>query len=263
MSAGVLSDALRAEWTKLRTDPGAGAALLALVVLTIGLSVVTVGTASCPATGCAADPAKVSLTGVDLGLAVAAVLGVLVIGGEYSTRMVSVSMAAMPARGAVLAAKAVVLGAVMLVASTIAVLGCFLAGRLALPGKGFSPAHGYPELSLTHGPVLRAVLGCALYLTLIALLGLGVAAMVRDPAAATGVVLGVLYVLPILTAVVSDKHWRHRLEQASPLTAGLSVQSVSDLHALPIGPWHGLGVVALWAATALAGGWAVLRLRDV
>jgi ABC-2 type transport system permease protein len=263
MSAGVLVDALRAEWTKLRTDPGAAAALVGLLVLTVGLSVLTVATANCPDGGCAVDPGKISLTGVDLGLAVAAVFGVLVIGAEYSSRMVTVSMAAMPARGALLAAKALVLGAVVLAASTLAVLGCWLAGRLTLPGHGFSTAHGYPALSLTNGTMLRAVFGCALYLTLIALLGLGVAAMVRDPAAATGIVLGLIYVLPILAAVVSDKHWRHRLEQVSPLTAGLSVQATTDLHGLPISPWHGLIVVAAWAAAALLGGWAVLRLRDV
>ena len=72
----------------------------------------------------------------------------------------------------------------------------WLAGRLILPGRGFTPAHGYPPLSLGDGPVLRAAAGSALYLALIALLSLGVAAAVRDSALAIGIVLGLLYALP-------------------------------------------------------------------
>jgi ABC-2 type transport system permease protein len=199
---------------------------------------------------------------VQLGQAFAAVLGVLVIGGEYGSRMVTVTLAAVPARGTVLAAKAAVLSALVLAAGAVAVPVSLLAGRILLPGNGFSPAHGYPELTLTHGPVLRAVVGSVLYLTLVALLGLGTAAAVRDPATAVGTVLGLLYVLPILTAVVSDQHWHKRLERLSPMTAGLTVQATTDLHTLPISPWHGLAVVAVWAAGALLAGAAVLRWRD-
>ncbi len=61
-------------------------------------------------------------------------------------------------------------------------LGSLLAGRLILPGHGFTAAHGYPPLSLGDGPVLRAAAGSVLYLALIALLSLGIATIVRDSA---------------------------------------------------------------------------------
>jgi hypothetical protein len=37
-------------------------------------------------------------------------------------------------------------------AGAVAVLGSVLAGRLILPANGSTAAHGYPLLSLSHGP---------------------------------------------------------------------------------------------------------------
>jgi ABC-2 type transport system permease protein len=142
------------------------------------------------------------------------------------------------------------------------VLGAWLAGRLILPGRGFTAAHGYPPLSLTDGATLRAMAGSVLYLTLVALLSLGLAAAVRDAATGVGVVLGLLYLGPVLVSVVSDPDWERRLRQATPGDAGMAVQHTLDVASLPIGPWPGLGVVALWAAGALLLGGLLLRLRD-
>jgi ABC-2 type transport system permease protein len=212
-----LTGALHAEWTKLRTAPGTGWMLLAAIVLTIAVSAVTdAGTGCRTGLVCQPDPAKLSLTGIDLGQAVVAVLGVLAIGTEYSTGMIGVTFTAMPRRTTVLAAKATVLTAVVLLAGTLAASGSVLAGRLILPGHGFTPAHGYAALSLGDGPVLRAALGSALYLGLIALLSLGITTIARDPAVAVGVVLGLLYLFPIVTSVVSNPHWQRHLEQIGP-----------------------------------------------
>ena len=195
-----LRDALHAEWTKLRTAPGAFWLLLAIIVVTVALSAAAAGAAKCPAVGsagCAQDPAKISLTGVDLGQAVVAVLAVLVISGEYSTGMIRTTLEAMPRRSTVLVAKAAVLTGLVLAAATIAVLGSLLAGRLLLPGNGFTAAHGFAPLYLGDGPVLRAATGSVLYLALIALLSLGTATAVRDSGVAIGLVLGLLYLFPI------------------------------------------------------------------
>jgi ABC-2 type transport system permease protein len=86
--------------------------------------------------------------------------------------------------------------------------------------------------------------------------------VVRDAAAATGMVLGLLYLTPIIVTLVSDPTWNARLQKLSPMTAGLAVQSTVGVEALPIAPWSGLGVLALWAAAALTAGGLVLRLRD-
>ena len=256
-----MREALHAEWTKLRTAPGTLWLLLAVVALTVALSAGAAAAVRCPSAGCGQDPARISLTGVELGQAVVAVLGVLVISGEYGTGMIRTTFTAMPRRTTVLAAKAAILTGLVLAAGTIAVLASVLAGRLILPGHGFTAAHGYPPLSLGDGPVLRAAAGSVLYLALIALLSLGAATIVRDSAVAVGAVLGLLYLFPII-AVVTDPHWRRHLEQIGPMSAGLAIQATTGLRSLPLSPWAGLGVLAAWAAAALLTGGLLLQLRD-
>jgi len=62
--------------------------------------------------------------------------------------------------------------------------------------------------------------------------------------------------------VIRDPRWVHRIERAAPSSAGLAVQATRDLTSLPIGPWAGLGVLALWATGALLLGGLLLRRRD-
>jgi ABC-2 type transport system permease protein len=216
----------------------------------------------CPAAGCGGDPARISLTGVEFGQAAVAILAVLTISGEYSSGMIRTTLTAMPHRITVLTAKAVVLAGLALVAGTVGVTGSALAGRLLLPGHGFTAAHGFAPLSLADGPVLRAVAGSVLYLMLVALLSLGVATAVREPAVAIGMVLALLYLFPIIAQVAASQQWYRHLEQVGPMTAGLAIQATTGLHNLPIQPWAGLGVLAAWAAAALLAGGLVLRLRD-
>jgi ABC-2 type transport system permease protein len=253
---------LHAEWTKVRTVPGTIWQLLAAIALTVAVSAAASAAVTCPDAGCGQDPAKVSLTGIDLGQAVVALLAVLTISNEYSTGMIRTTLTAMPRRLMVLAAKAAVLTGLVLVAGTVAVLACVLAGRLILPGHGLGPAHGYRLLSLGDGPVLRAAAGSVLYLALIGLLSLGVATAVRDAAVAIGTVLGLLYLFPILTAAIRNPDWQRHLQQIGPMSAGLAIQATIGLARLPIAPWAGLGVLAAWSAAALLAGGLLLRLRD-
>lgn len=255
-------DALRAEWTKFRTVAGPGWLLAAGIALTAGVSAIAANSVTCPRGGCQIDPAKVSLTGIYLGQVIVAIVAVTCVSGEYSTGMIRLTLTAVPRRWQVLAAKVAVTGAVTLAAGAVTVLACVLAGRALLYGHGISPAHGYPALSLASGPALRAAAGSVLYLALIALLGLGVAAMVRDSAASIGIVLGLLFLFPIVTSFVGDAHLQRHLEQISPMTAGMYIQATTNLRSLPLTPWQGLGVLALWAAGALLAGGLLLRLRD-
>ena len=253
------AETVHAEWTKLRTVASTGWLLAGIVAVTVLVSVAAVAAATV-APG--VDQAKLSLTGVQAGQAVVAVLAVLVIGNEYSTGMIRVTLTAMPRRLSLLAAKSAIVGGLTLAAGIVAVLSSALTGRLILPGRGFTAAHGYQPLSLVNGPDLRAACGSVLYLALIALLSLGIATVIRDSAIAMGCVLALLYLFPIVTAVVSNQHWQRHLEQAGPMTAGLYIQATVGVRALPLTPWQGLGVLALWAAGALLLAGLVLRLRD-
>lgn len=257
-----MTAALRAEWTKLRTSPGTAGLLLAVVAATVAVSAAAAASARCPAAGCGQDPGKISFTGVDLGQAAVAIVAVLAVSTEYSTGMIRTTLAAMPRRITVLAAKAAIVTGLTLAAGTLAILGSLLAGRLILPGHGFTAAHGFAPLSLADGPVLRAAAGSVLYLALIALLSLGAATAVRDSAVAIGLVLGLLYLFPIVAGVVSDPYVQRHLQQIGPMTAGLEIQATTGLRSLPLSPWAGLGVLAAWAAGALLAGGLLLRLRD-
>jgi ABC-2 type transport system permease protein len=211
---------------------------------------------------CPLDTTKLSLTGVQFGQAVVVVLAVLAISNEYSTGMIRVTLAAMPGRYEVLAAKALVVAATVLVAGAVGVLGSVLVGHLVLPGHGFTSARGFQPVWLSDGPTLRAACGSVLYLALIAMLSLGVALMARDSAVAIGTVLALLYLSPILLAFIGNAHWQHRLERWTPTVAGLTIQDTVGLRSLAITPWAGLGVLALWAAGALLAGGLTFRLRD-
>ena len=191
-----------------------------------------------------------------------AILAVLAICDEYSTGMIRITLAAVPRRDAVLAAKAAIIAGLVLVAGAVAVLGSVLAGHLILPGHGFTAARGFHPVWLTYGPTLRAACGSVLYLALIALLSLGVAAH--------GAGLGRLHrrraraAVPVPDHLASSgtQHWQHRLERWTPTVAGLAIQATTGLRSLAISPWAGLGVLALWAAAALLAGGLVLRFRD-
>ncbi|WP_328906255.1 ABC transporter permease subunit [Streptomyces sp. NBC_00234] len=253
----------RSEWTKLRTDSGNVWLLLGVVVLTLAVGAAVVMNARCDAPGCGEDATKLSLSGVMVGQVVVAVVAVLMVGNEYGTGMMRTTVAAVPRRLTVLFSKAAVLGAVTLVAGAIGVFGSLLIGRTVQPGLGFTEAHGYEALSPADSETLRAAVGSVLYLVLIGLLGLGIALIVRSSATAIGIVLGLLFFFPILTQVIADPDWQRLLQQIAPMTAGLSVQTTIGVDQLPIGPWEGLGVVALWAFGALAVGGVMLRTRDV
>ena len=151
---------LHAESTKLRTIAGPAWLLIATVAVTLAISAAAMAAVRCPSgIACPVDTAKLSLTGIQFGQAVVAILAILVISGEYSTGMIRTTFTAMPHRLTVLGAKAAILGGLVLAAGTIAVLACVLTGRLDPARPRLHRGAGFPPLSLADGPVLRAAAG--------------------------------------------------------------------------------------------------------
>jgi ABC-2 type transport system permease protein len=259
--------ALLAEWTKLRTVPSTGWTLLAAVVMTTAVGALVTWDLTPPNCersdpSCDFDLAKLSLSGVYIGQAAVVVLAVLAVTAEYEAGMIRTTLAACPRRLTVLGAKVAVLASVVLLVSVVSVLGSLVAGREVLARGGFTAAEGYRPLSLGDGPTLRAYGGTVLYLGLVAIVALGLGFVVRHTGGTVTLVLGLLYLAPIITIAVSDPRWREWIEQVSPMTAGLSIQATLRLDALPISPWRGLGVVALYAAASTAAAAVALRFRD-
>ena len=234
---------LRAEWQKLRTVPD----LAVLMALTVALTVAGSWVSSAFAVPGEGDPVRIALLGVQVGQAVAAIAGVQIVAGEFGTGMIGATLLAVPRRGRMLAAKALLLSASTVVAAVIGVLSSLAIARslLSIP---------------IDGSVARAVTLSILQLLLIALLGLGVGALARNAVAAVGVVLGLLYLMPILLPMFLNPDVQRVLFRLSPGTAVQALQSTTA--DLPLRPWPALGVIALWTAAALLLGAASLTRRD-
>ena len=251
---------LGAEWTKLRTVRSARWTLLAILGLTVGLSLLLASGSSSTGGGGDNDLVRDSLVGVYLALFAVVAFGVVSITSEYATGLIHSTFTAMPRRGRVLLAKAFLVGVSVLVAGLVASATSFVVGQHVLRDNGYT-GPGYPAWTLHDGPAQRAVVGSALLLSAIALLSLGVGAILRHGAAAITTLLALLFV-PLVFANTLPEQVRELVQKASP-GAGFAVQqTVARQDALPIGPWIGLGVTFAWAAAALLLGVVLIRVRD-
>jgi ABC-type transport system involved in multi-copper enzyme maturation permease subunit len=254
-------DVVHAEWTKLRTVRSSWLALLTMLAgaVAIGVIVCAAQAANWDSMSVAAranfDAPFVSLTGLFIGQVAGGVLGVLAITSEYASGMIRTTFAAVHGRRQVLAAKALaVLGATLVVA-LLSSLVAFLAGQAILSGKGAG-------VSITDATAVRAVMGGGLYITALALLGLGLGAIVRHSAGAIMAFIGLVLVLPMVVAPLPNP-WGRQIAQWLPANAGQAV--VSSRHAagiVELHPWAGFAVVVAWAAAALGLGAWLLTRRD-
>jgi ABC-2 type transport system permease protein len=200
------------------------------------------------------DSVRVSLGGLHLSQIAIGLLGVLAVTGEYSSGMIRATLAAVPQRRLLLTAKALVLTAAVAVTSIAACLAAYLAFQ------AFLPAGDALRTTLADPGVLRAVTGAGLYLTILALLGFGLGAVLRSSAGAVAVLFGVLFV-PTLLAALLPPSWQDAIGRYLPMNAGDAVYTVRP-EAHTLGPWAGLGVFCLYAAAALAAGFVLIGRRD-
>ena len=253
---------LHAEWTKLRSVRSTMWSLLLLVIFVPGLTVlVTAVTVSQwsktdPSTRAqiVADPTSTILGGgFQLGQLTIAVLGVMVIATEYSTGMIRASLLAVPRRTPMLAAKAIVFAAVVFVFGEIVAFPSFFIGAAIL--------HSHAPVSIGDPGVLRAVIGAGLYLTVLGLFALAIAAIVRHTAGAITGVIAFILVLAPLTQLLPGRVGKH-VHAYMPTEAGHLIgqahQAKNDL----LTPWQGLGVFCLWTAVLLAVATYLLQRRD-
>jgi hypothetical protein len=135
------------------------------------------------------DPLSFSFTGLVLAQLAFGVLGILVISSEYTTGLIRTTFAAVPRRRTVVAAKAAVTAAVSLAAGEIIAFASFAAGQLPLMAK-------HLNVTLAGPGVLRGVLAAGLYLAIIALVGLGLGAIIRHTAGAVAAMFGLVFLIP-------------------------------------------------------------------
>jgi ABC-2 type transport system permease protein len=243
------------EWRKLRTIRSTWYIMALFAVSMIGLAMIALsheGYAQMSAADRASfDPTHDCFIGLVLGQLLLGVLGVLAITSEFSSGMIRATFAAVPSRPLVLAAKAAVLGTVTLAAGEIVAFAAFFAGQAALQAQA-------PHATLGQPGVLRAVLIAGAYPALIALIGLGIGALIRHTAGAICTLVGVLFVLPLLFVTPSLQNTAGNF-LPHPMANSLTAVKPSP-HMLPPGLIFGL-LCAYAVAALAAGAWALAR-RD-
>jgi ABC-type transport system involved in multi-copper enzyme maturation permease subunit len=263
--SSVFPSVLRSEWTKLRSVRSTYWTLLATVVATVGISalITSIYVSKYPTMSAKDradfDPTSFSLNGVFLAQLAIGVLGVLVITGEYSTGAIRSTLAAVPQRRTLLAAKATVFTGVTLVVGLLSCFAAFLVGQAILSSQGLQAHLGNPG-------VLRAVVGSGLYLAVLGLLALGIGTLIRHSAGAIAALFGVILVLPGLVQLLPTS-WSDNIGKYLPSNAGQAIARTIHTTAQSRGgpslsPWLGLGVFSLYAALALAAAAFVLSRRD-
>jgi len=248
----------RMEWLKLRSVRSTGWTLLVFAAGMIGLAILVMihqhwATMSAPDRA-SFDPTEMSFAGLSIGQLALGVLGALVITTEFSTGMIRATLAAVPRRPLLLAAKAAVLGAVALVVGEIFAFAAFAVGELVLR----SPA---PHATLGQPGVLRAVLMAGAYPALIALMALGLGAVIRHTAGAISAVVGILFVLPLILLPLGTSI-QNSVGQFMPMLIAENSLTAVKPQSHTLSPGVGFGVLCLYAVVALAvGTWALVR-RD-
>lgn len=208
-----------------------------------------------------------TLAGTFAGLIVMVVVGTMFATGEYRRGLMRTTLAATPRRGRVLAAKAIVVGAVTFVTGTVAAAVVVALGQRVLRAAG---VYVHPAGSLTE---LRVVAGTGALLAVAAVFALALGTLLRrgTTAVTAAVVAIVLPYLLVVAALPTDAaRWVLRVAPAAAFALQQSAKQydqVANLYTpmdgyFPLPPWAGFAVLAAWTALALAGAAYTLRRRD-
>jgi ABC-type transport system involved in multi-copper enzyme maturation permease subunit len=246
----------RSEWTKLwslrSTRWSLLAAVVAMIALGIIISAVQMGRWSSLSFHDRSifDAIDLGVGGYHLAQLAIGVLGVLVISGEYSTGMIRSSLMAVPKRLPVLWAKLGVFSAVTFVLMLAATLVSFFSVQAIVTSHHVNRSLGDPH-------ALRAVVGTALFLTVLGALGVGLGALIRNTAGGIAAFVGLLFVLPGITALLPAST-ADAITPYLPLNAGTTVATSTFDNAHHLSTWGGFAVFC--AYTVVIVGVAAVRL---
>jgi ABC-2 type transport system permease protein len=273
---------LAAEWTKIRSVRSTVWTLIIFVVVSLGLTTLITwltlnalnnGRRGARASGIVTDPVNFILgTGLGLGQLAIAVLGVLVITGEYSSGTIRASLLAVPRRYPVLLAKAVVFAVLVIIVGEIVafvsffigdalVNGHVVTGLITLPNHRHVTVHQTITVSLSQPGVTRAVVGSGLYLTVLGLFALAIGGLIRHTAGAITAVIGMVLVIFPLAGLLPDS-WGAHVHAYLPTVAGQLITADKHQSGQLLSPWQGFGVFCAWTALLLIAAVFLLDRRD-
>jgi ABC-2 type transport system permease protein len=248
------------EWTKLRSLRSTRWSLLAGVLLTVLFPILFAALTSSHWGSMSAHeradrhPLDIALAGVNISQLAIAVLGVLVVTGEYSTGMIRSSFAAVPKRLPVLWAKTGVFAVVAFLLMLPPVLIAFFASQAILS------RHQILQISFSHPGVARSVIGGAVYLMLVGIFALGIGAIVRNTAGAIAAFAGIFFVIPPLMNILPSS-WNDAISKYLPGEAGRQLFSLPH-DANSLSPAAGALLFVGYCALTLAIAAVLLVRRD-
>jgi ABC-2 type transport system permease protein len=247
---------LRAEWIKFWTVRSTFWSTAMLFVLGAGLTTLVCALAAKDlASGAAGEsPGSFVTWGMMIAQITAVVLGAMVVTSEYGTGMIRATLAATPRRGAVLAAKALVLSSTLFVVGTATAFAGYFAGNWFLDREGVG-------LALSDEGVLRSLFGSGLYMAGLGLLAAAVGVLVRHTAAVLSTVLGLVFVVGQMAWLLPGT-WGEWVAKALPGNAGSAVTTPVSFNPLLLGPWTGFAVFAGEVVVLLVVALLVFRRRD-
>lgn len=251
---------LRAEWTKLWSLRSTRWSLLAAVVSMAGLGALIAAfrmghwSHLSPHERATYDPIDNGVGGYHLAQLAIGVLGVLVISGEYATGMIRSSLMAVPRRLPVLWAKVLTFAAVTFVLMLASAFVSFYAVQAIVSQRHVQAGIGDPH-------ALRAVIGTALFLTVLGVLAVGLGGLVRSTAGGIATFVGLLFVLPGITALLPS-NIGDAISPYLPIDAGFAVATSTFDNSHHLAPWTGFAVFCGYAALALVLAAVALVRRD-
>ncbi|RBY95738.1 ABC transporter permease [Blastococcus sp. TF02-8] len=247
---------LHAEWIKFWSVRSTAWSVVAMLALGAGLTTLVCATSADWLASGEADesPGSFVTWGLMFAQVTAIVLGTLAVTSEYGTGMIRATLAATPSRGAVLAAKAVVLTGTLFVAGTVTAFAGYFGGNFFLDRVGVG-------LELSDEGVLRSMLGSGLYMAGLGLLAAAVGLLVRHTAAVLSIVLALVFVVGTMVFLLPGA-WGEWIGKLMPGNAGSPVATPVSFNPNLLEPWVGFGVFCAEVATVLLAGYLVFRRRD-
>jgi ABC-2 type transport system permease protein len=247
-----------AEWTKFRSLRSTYITVATTIVLIVGISALTSAVQAhhwphAPASDRAGfNAVSTSLNGVTFGELAIGVLGVLLFTGEYSTGSIRATLTAVPTRLPVLWAKMAVFSVVTAVISFVSAFAAFFVGQALLSSQ-------HIQTTISSPGALRMVVGSALFLIVVGIMGLSLGAILRNTAAGISTLVALFFVLPVIFEALPRSFSNH-FTPYLPYNSGAALWTHPDTAHLS--PWAGFGVMCVWALAGVVAAAVLLRRRD-
>lgn len=238
---------LHSEWIKIRSLRGTLGSFISVLVATAGIQTLTaalIGTAEEGSMG--DDPLLAAFYGLNFGQIAAIAFGASAFSAEFHNGGLRTSLAAVPDRTRFYLSKISIVGGLALVMGQITGLLTFLGGQAFMGPYALEP--GAPG-------TVRAVVGCGLYLTLMTLFAAYLTAVLRSGTAVLSILIPFVLLVSFVVSGAASGIGQYMPDRAGQMV--LRTEAHGDL-----GPWTGLGVMALWAVVTLVAGWIAMRRRD-